>query len=185
MLVDEYDTFSNGHLEPPSNVSWEGTAAEATFKSFWSTVKSLVGPTKGILRTFITGISPLSLTNIGSGFNILRNISFEKEVAGLCGLTRVDLEAALMKVCGSDAKNYENHLLTMTKYFNGYHFCDQDTVETMYNTETCLIYLQVRTKFSLVSSPISLLPSTANYYEVYHRWKRTSYSVLKSENFCI
>ena len=148
MLVDEYDSFSNDYLEPYSNVTWEGTAAEATFKSFWSTVKSLVG--KGILRTFITGISPLSLTNIGSGFNISRNISSEREVAGVCGLTRMDIEAALKIACGSDIDAYKKHLSIMTSYFNGYHFCDQETVETVYNTETCLVYLQVRTNTSLV-----------------------------------
>jgi hypothetical protein len=150
LLVDEYDTFSNNYLEPHSNVTWEGTAAEATFKSFWSTVKSLVGPTKGILRTFITGISPLSLTNISSGFNISRNISSEKEVAGVCGLTCRDIEASLKKACSSDVNAYEKHLSIMTSCFNGYHFCDQETVETVYNTETCLVYLQVRTNTSLV-----------------------------------
>jgi hypothetical protein len=145
LLVDEYDTFSNDYLEPNSNVTWEGTAAEATFKSFWSTVKSLVGTTKGISRTFISGILPLSLAGIVSGFNIARNISSDKEVAGLCGLTRTDIEAALKEVCSSDTNAYEKHLSIMTIYFNGYHFCDQETVETMYNTETCLVYLQVRT----------------------------------------
>ena len=161
MLVDEYDTFSNDYLEPYSNVTWEGTAAEATFKSFWSTVKSLVGPTKGISRTFITGISPLSLTNVGSGFNISRNVSFNKKVVGLCGLTRTDIEAALEEVCGSGTETYKNHLLNMTQYFNGYHFCDQETVETMYNTETCLVYLQVRTNTSLVC--FSYFTITFNY----------------------
>jgi len=150
LLVDEYDTFSNNHLEPYNNVTWEGTAVEATFKSFWSTVKLLVGPTKGILRTFITGILPLSLTNIGSGFNVARNISFDKEVAGLCGLTRTDIEAALKEVCSSDTNAYKKHLSIITNYFNGYHFCNQETVETIYNTETCLVYLQVRTNTSLV-----------------------------------
>jgi hypothetical protein len=143
LLVDEYDTFSNDYLEPYSNVTWQGTAAEATFKSFWSTVKSLLGPTKGISRTFITGISPLSLTNVGSGFNVARNISSDKNVAGLCGLTRTDIEAALKEVGGSDTNAYEKHLSIMTNYFNGYHFCDRETVETVYNTETCIDYLQV------------------------------------------
>ena len=143
LLVDEYDTFSNAYLEPHSNVTWEGTAAEATFKSFWSTVKSFLGPTKGISRTFITGILPLSLTNISSGFSGARNISSDKKAAGLCGLTRTDIEAALKEICGLDTNAYTHHLSVMTKYYNGYHFCNKETVETVYNTETCLDYLQV------------------------------------------
>ena len=141
LLVDEYDTFANDYLEP-YKTTWEGTAVELTFKSFWSAVKSLLP--EGIRRTFITGISPLSLASIYSGFNVARNLSFHKDVAGLCGLTRSDIQAALRKVCGPDSEAYERHLSAMTEYFNGYHFCNERKVETIYNTETCLSYLQVR-----------------------------------------
>src|SRR5438045_2064448 len=144
LLVDEYDAFINDYIDPHSNTVWEGTPAESTFKSFWATVKSLLGEKNGIQRAFITGISPLSLTDIGSGFNIAKNISFSKRVSGLCGLTHADIEASLKKVCGSDHEAYQKHLSVMTKYFNGYYFCEQEGVETVYNTETCLSYLQVR-----------------------------------------
>ena len=113
------------------------------FTSFWSTVKSLLGPNKGISRAFITGISPLSLAGVGSGFNVARDISFDEDVAGLCGLTRKDIEASLKKACGSDINAYETHLSVVTRYYNGYHFCNERTVDTVYNTETCLTYLQV------------------------------------------
>ena len=142
MLVDEYDAFSNGYLNPYKTTTWEGTAAERTFKSFWSTVKSLLG-TNEISQAFITGTLPLSLTDIGSGFNVGRDLSFDQDVSGLCGLTRTDIKAALKKVCGSDTNAYNNHLAVMTRYYNGYHFCDGKTVETVYNTATCLHYLQV------------------------------------------
>src|SRR2546429_8013854 len=93
--------------------------------------------TQGIRKVFIAGISPLSLSGIGSAFNVARNLSFHQDLAGLCGLTSSDLEAALKEI-GEDDK----HLSEMTKCFNGYHFCKNKTVETVYNTETCLAYLQ-------------------------------------------
>ena len=142
LLVDEYDAFSNNYLDPYNHTLYEGTEVEAMFTSFWSTVKSLLGPNKGISRAFITGISPLSLSGIGSGFNVARDISFDKDVAGLCGLTRKDIEASLQKACDSDI-NAITHLSVVTRYYNGYHFCDERTVNTVYNTETCLNYLQV------------------------------------------
>src|SRR6267378_5733820 len=114
MLVDEYDTFSNSYLEP-YGTSWGGTAVEETFKSFWSMVKVLY--TEGIEKVFITGISPLSLTDIGSGFNVGRNLSYNKDVAAVCGLRRVDMEAALRELCDSD-DDYERHLADMTKFLN-------------------------------------------------------------------
>jgi len=149
LLVDEYDSFSNEYLEPYSIALWDGTIVEMTFKSFWATVKSLLGPTKGIQKVFITGISPLSLNDVASGFNVATNLSFNEVLSGLCGLTRADVEASLKEICGSDLGAYEHHISIMAKFFNGYHFCKNKPVEPLYNTETCLRYLQVRTHISL------------------------------------
>ena len=121
-------------------------------------VKSLQ---RSIRRMFITGISPLSLTDIGSGFNVAANISFDERAAGLCGLARTDIEAAL-KICCTN-EDYQRHLSTMTKYLNGFHFCDQKKAEAIYNTDTCLSCLQV-IHFG------SLLPSIADSRVVRHRW---------------
>jgi hypothetical protein len=145
VLVDEYDAFPNNYLEPPKTVggpkiAWEDTAVARTFKSFWATIKSL-GAAGIIRRIFITGISPLSLSNLGSAFNWARNLSFDRDLAGLCGLTYSDLEDALMGIY-KDPEAYNGFLSEMTKFFNGYHFCKDGTVETVYNTETCLAYLQ-------------------------------------------
>jgi hypothetical protein len=52
-------------------------------------------------------------------------------------LTFSDLEAALKEI-SKDGK----YLSEMTKCFNGYHFCRKKRIETIYNTETCLAYLQ-------------------------------------------
>jgi Predicted AAA-ATPase len=146
VLVDEYDAFPNSYLEPPKTVggpkiAWEDTAVGRTLKSFWATIKSL--GTEGIIRRiFITGISPLSLS-VGSAFNAARNLSFDRDLTGLCGLTYSDLEDALMGIY-KDPKACNSFLSEMTKFFNGYHFCKDETVETVYNTETCLAYLQCR-----------------------------------------
>ena len=46
--------------------------------------------------------------------------TFDGDVAGLCGLTRVDVEAALQKICTSDRETrIKKHISTMTKQFNG------------------------------------------------------------------
>ena len=149
LLVDEYDAFTNNFLESlntvePQKIVWNDTKVGQTFRSFWSTAKSLCS--QGIQRVFITGISPLSLSGIGSGFNVAIDLSFDPHLAGLCGLTSSDLEKVLEEICKHDKHNKPKtpgeHLSEMTKSFNGYHFCMHETVETVYNTETCLAYLQ-------------------------------------------
>lgn len=144
ILVDEYDSFPNNYLEPQQTgkpkTAWENTEVGSTFNSFWSTMKSL--STDGFIqRIFITGISPLSLSSVGSGFNIARNVSFHRDLARLCGLTNLDLKDALNKIYKDNTKSDEP-LSKMTECFNGYHFCMDEKVNTVYNTETCLAYLQ-------------------------------------------
>jgi hypothetical protein len=94
-----------------------------------------------IRRVFITGISPLSLSSVGSSFNILSNVSFDRDLSGLCGLTTPDVEDALKKIC---MEPYDRDLVLseMIESFNGYHFCKSEIVKSVFNTETCLAYLQ-------------------------------------------
>ena len=143
LLADEYDAFPNNYLDPPNTIeprkaAWEDTEVGRTLRSFWSMVKSL--GSHAIRRAFITGISPLSLSGPGSGFNVTRDLSFDEDVAGLCGLKYPDLKRALEEISKND--KHDKHLSVMTKLFDGYHFCRYKTVETVYNTETCLAYLQ-------------------------------------------
>jgi hypothetical protein len=144
LLVDEYDAFSNAYVDTCYNNHGAEKAKrsiDANFRAFWGRVKSHLG-TNEIRKCFVTGISPLSLTDVGSGFNVATNLSFDPDLAGLCGLTRTDIEAALKQICGSDLEAKDKHLSLMTQYFNGYHFCRERKVETIYNTATCLSYLQ-------------------------------------------
>jgi hypothetical protein len=182
LLVDEYDAFPNNYLDPPNTIEprktiWEDTAVERTFRSFWAMVKSLGSNT--IRRAFITGISPLSLSGLGSAFNVMRNLSFDEDVAGLCGLKNSDLKRALEEISKHDEHDehdkHDEYLSVMTKFFNGYHFCMHKTVETVYNTETCLAYLQ-----SVVErkTPEAQNPPNSEVSEIFLRRFATSAPVI-------
>jgi hypothetical protein len=153
-MADEYDSFSNEYMDPYNPSDWSKTDAAGLVKGFWAAVKELTEQPLGIRKVFITGISPLSLTDNTSGFNIAYNMSFNSKVAGICGLTRADLVAALRMICDSEEK-VEEHLKLLTKYANGYHFCNFRKVELMYNSDTCLEYLQVGHRSDSLLPPIS------------------------------
>jgi hypothetical protein len=148
LLVDECDAFTNtcldtSNIAEPDKTAWDSTPVGLAFKSFWSTVKSLCS--EKIRKVFITGISPLSISGLGSVFNVSRNVSFQWQLAGLCGLTTSELKEVLEEICKDNKDNKDDedeHFSAMTRSFNGYHFCTNKKVETVYNTETCLAYLQ-------------------------------------------
>ncbi|RPA92487.1 hypothetical protein L873DRAFT_190163 [Choiromyces venosus 120613-1] len=141
LLADEYDAFSNEYMDPHNSQPWAESDASSLVKDFWATVKGMMRLPYGIQKCFITGISPLSLADNTSGFNIAVNMSFKKEVAGICGLSRADVEGALERICKSKA-DVERHLDRLTRYANGYHFCRYEKSEPVFNTDTSLEYLQ-------------------------------------------
>ncbi|KAG0136191.1 hypothetical protein HOY82DRAFT_625832 [Tuber indicum] len=142
LLVDEYDAFSNQFMDPNGKLNWIQTPIAILMKTFWASMKSFTSLDYGIQRCFITGISPLSLVSISSGFNIAVNVSFDEDFTGLCGLTRADVKDALERVCDQTTGSVEEHLNSLARFANGYHFCNYKLVEPVFNTNTCLEYLQ-------------------------------------------
>ncbi|KAF8537832.1 hypothetical protein BDD12DRAFT_201139 [Trichophaea hybrida] len=157
VLIDEYDSFSNAHIDPTSP-NWNAMYPAGTIKSFFATMKSVTGPLQ-LVRYFITGVSPVALAGVSSGFNIQRNVSFLNALSGLCGLTREDVKAALGKLPSHDSiDSVEKELSHLTDFVNGYHFCANGKVDTVFNTTTCMEYFQHRLEketFTLKDPPHS------------------------------
>ncbi|KAG0633602.1 hypothetical protein HOY80DRAFT_1063168 [Tuber brumale] len=98
----------------------------------------------------LSGISQLFLANSTSGFNIMVNLSFKEDIAGLCGLTRAEVEEALDRIRESKT-DVKEHVTLLMKYVNGYHFCHYRSSEPVFNTDTSLKYLQARDEFDIAS----------------------------------
>ena len=101
---------------------------------------------------FITGVSPVVLAHITSGFNIEANASFDHRLSGLCGLT-LDVKHAFLLLPFKEATENETlppdestnnkDIDNLVNDVNGYHFCDETTIKTVFKT-TCVEYLQER-----------------------------------------
>jgi len=144
-MADEYDSYTNEYLVPVDSVHWKPPRRadpDSLLKGFWASVKSGLG--RGISKCYITGVSPQSLVDNTSGFNVAQYVSWEPELAGFCGLTEADVVAALAleKVCGSTAEAAK-HLKIMRDHFSGFNFVPGGQGPLTYNTNTCLEYLQV------------------------------------------
>jgi len=47
-------------------------------------------------RIFITGVSPVVMSDITSGYNIAENIYFDPDFSDLCGFTEKEIETAAL-----------------------------------------------------------------------------------------
>ncbi|RUP48769.1 hypothetical protein BC936DRAFT_144021 [Jimgerdemannia flammicorona] len=144
LLADEYDAYSNEYHDldddRPGNSLRENK--RLLHSGFWARVKSNIGH-KMIQKCFITGVTPLSMTDHTSGFNISKNVSDKRVLAGLCGLSKEDVLASLRVpgVCDSDEEIHKC-FNTMEVHFNGYRFSPHQDIPRVFNTNTCLEYLE-------------------------------------------
>ncbi|KAF9301974.1 hypothetical protein BGZ74_006041 [Mortierella antarctica] len=169
LLADEYDAFSNEYLDPDDPTRWNHfdrvSNPNSILKGFWSTVKSKLGPRR-IAKCFITGVSPLSMADHTSGFNVATYVSWRKEFSGLCGLTEEDVKAALKlpSVCESE-EEIAKHLTIMRDNYNGYNFVESGTAPHIFNTNTCLEYLdQLRSIGGITADTRSLTYRLWRYF---------------------
>ena len=83
VLIDEYDNFANTVLAHHGAQAYESfTHGGGFFRNFFATLKGGTDRSGGgIERLFITGVSPVTMDDVTSGFNIGTNISLEAETA--------------------------------------------------------------------------------------------------------
>ncbi|HRX59777.1 MAG TPA: AAA family ATPase [Candidatus Competibacter sp.] len=146
LLVDEYDNFANEVMISP----WRGTDRyqrlvenEGTIKTFFKAVKA-GAEGRGVDRVFLTGISPVVLSDMTSGYNVAEDLSQRPRFHDLCGFTETELRVALDAVAVAhdlDAGQIDTALTLMRDFYNGYRFTPQRD-ERVYNPTLVLYFLK-------------------------------------------
>ena len=108
VIIDEYDNFTNTILaESGLNAYNELCHGDGFFKDFFAKLKAATTGTEApVARLFITGVSPVTMDDVTSGFNIGTNISLRPQFADLTGLRHEDIRAMAdyyAPRCGFDA----------------------------------------------------------------------------------
>jgi hypothetical protein len=75
VIIDEYDHFGNRLISDGKMTTYrELVDASGFVRSFYAAIKAFAG-TNTVARTFITGVSPIVLDDLSSGFNVITHIS--------------------------------------------------------------------------------------------------------------
>jgi hypothetical protein len=147
LLIDEYDNFANELMMAPPNSNPNREAAlragESALKAVFKVVKA-ASAGRGLDRVFLTGISPVILTDITSGYNVARNIYLRREFHDLCGFTETEIATVLTQLgedCQWPFEKVTEALSTMRQFYNGYRF-SEERQELVYNPTMALYFLQ-------------------------------------------
>ena len=147
LLIDEYDNFANevmmGVRREKKDIYEALVYEEGPLKTLFKAVKSSTDGS-GFDRSFITGVSPVVMSDITSGYNIAKNIYLDSEFSDLCGFYENEIEKALKTVsaeCGLKEKDAEDALDLMRIYYNGYKFAP-DAAESVYNPTLAIYFIE-------------------------------------------
>ena len=144
VLIDEYDNFANTIL------AWRGAEAYHSFthgggfyRNFFATLKAGAGHGGGLERLFVTGVSPITMDDVTSGFNIGANISLMPEFNELLGFTGAEVRRilAIYRDHGVFDQDVDEAMAVMGEWYNGYRFAE-GAANDLYNTDMVLYYLK-------------------------------------------
>ena len=144
VLIDEYDNFANTILAHHGTDAYhELTHGGGFYRNFFAALKGGAGRSGGGLeRLFITGVSPITLDDVTSGFNIGKHISLQPEFNAVLGFTEAEVNDLLRiyHEAGALSLAPDAALDVMREWYDGYRFA-KDANETVYNTDMVLYFL--------------------------------------------
>jgi len=112
LIIDEYDHFANDIIAMGDNVFYKDIVRASGFvRDFYETVK--IGTESVIDRIFITGISPIMLDDLTSGFNIASNVTMDLGLNEMLGFTEEEVVKIIEEI-GIGKKGRINRQLKRT-----------------------------------------------------------------------
>ena len=144
LLIDEYDNFANTILAHSGTEAYRDlTHGSGFYRNFFAALKAGAGRSGGGLeRLFITGVSPITLDDVTSGFNIGSNISLRKEFNAILGFTEDEVQRLLETYQKAGVLDVDTDTARdmMREWYDGYRFAE-GAGETVYNTDMVLYFL--------------------------------------------
>ena len=144
LFIDEYDHFTNHILSDAARLDeYKGeTHGTGYLRTFFDTIKS--GTDSSIERVFVTGVSPVTLDDLTSGFNIGTNYTLSYAFNEMVGFTEQEVREMLTYY----SQQYDFHHNTdelieiMKPYYDNYCFAKEAYGKTtMYNSNMVLSFL--------------------------------------------
>jgi hypothetical protein len=138
LLIDEYDHFANELLSFDMDRFKSDVSRNGFVRKFYESFKTATG--EGIVdRIFITGVSPITLDSLTSGFNISSNISLNPIFHNMMGFTHPEVEAILHE-SAIPIDKISGMMSDLEAWYDGYLFT-ADAHNLLFNPDMVLYFL--------------------------------------------
>ena len=137
VIIDEYDHFANELLGFNPEQFRGLVSKNAKVRKWYEILKK--GTETVVDRIFITGVAPITLDSLTSGFNIGTDITQDEEFNEMIGFTEEELKE-ILKNQEISLKEQEKIIPIMKENYDGYKFCLK-AKNQIYNSNMCLYFL--------------------------------------------
>ena len=162
LIIDEYDNFTNIILNEQGNDVYHAlTHASGFYREIFKKFKGMFE------RIFMTGVSPVTLDDLTSGFNIGWNISTEHQFNMMLGFSESDVREMFQyyKDAGQLKGDVEAMITEMKPWYDNYCFAKESLTRDpkMFNCDMVFYYL--RNYMNLDKAPEQMIdPNTRTDY---------------------
>ena len=92
IIIDEYDNFTNQLLTAHQDELYEDlTTGDSFLRTFYKVIKAGVGEGT-VARVFVTGVLPVTMDDLTSGFNIGQIITLKEHTLEMMGFTQAEVD---------------------------------------------------------------------------------------------
>ena len=151
VIIDEYDNFTNELVVSNRDMEYNAICGhdskgdvtrESFFKAFFKSFKAGIADGT-VARTYFTGVLPITLDDLSSGFNVGTVVSLRSDLLNLVGFTKGQTARYVDDIFaehGLPAEFKPTVLDDLERFYDGYHFTPGS--EPLYNATICNWYLQ-------------------------------------------
>ena len=137
ILIDEYDQFANELVGLDTERFKSIIGGSGYVRKLYEMIKNAAN--EGIVqRFFATGVSPLTIDAMTSGFNISSSLNQELEFHDIMGFKEAEVAEILRKVGAAEA-NLPTILADLREWYNGYLF-HEEAEERLYNSDMIMYF---------------------------------------------
>jgi len=141
VIIDEYDHFANELLSFQLKLFRHSVSHTGFVRKWYEVLKKATETI--VKKIFATGVSPITLDSLTSGFNIADNITRLEDFNEMMGFTDEEVRNLVKATARFEINEQEMKSLMeiLRKNYDGYLFCE-DREKRLFNSDMILYYLK-------------------------------------------
>ncbi len=140
IIIDEYDHFANEIIAFNLTDFGDIISRNGFVRKFYEVIKTAT--MEGVVdKLFVTGVTPITLDSMTSGFNIATDLTMERQFNAMTGFTFEEVQSLVDIACADQTCDKPRIYNDLRAWYNGYLFHGR-AKERIYNPNMVLSFLR-------------------------------------------